>query len=84
MFIPVRPVHETSTHNFSCSGGTDTDSTKYALGHVTLNVYYCIRWDLWVTYIILLRPGRETSMHYFLCLGGPSVVSRKSVGGHVT
>jgi hypothetical protein len=33
---------ETSLHNFSCSGGTGTDSTKIALGHVTPNLCFCI------------------------------------------
>jgi hypothetical protein len=35
---PMCPRHETSTHYFSCSGGTGTDSTNSALGHVTLNL----------------------------------------------
>jgi hypothetical protein len=33
---------------FSCLGGTKSDSIKSAHGHVTLNMYSCIRWDLWV------------------------------------
>jgi hypothetical protein len=33
----VRPRCKTSTHYFSCTGGTGTESTNIALGHVTLN-----------------------------------------------
>jgi hypothetical protein len=36
-------------HYFSCSGGTGTDSTNSAPGHVTPNLCFCIRWDLQVT-----------------------------------
>jgi hypothetical protein len=34
----VHPGHETSTHNFSCSGGPGAVSTKSALGHVKPNL----------------------------------------------
>jgi hypothetical protein len=34
---------------FSCSGGTESDYIKSALGHITPNICFCIRWDLWVT-----------------------------------
>jgi hypothetical protein len=40
--IPVRPSHEMLTHNFSCSGGTGTDSTKSAPGHITMNLCFCV------------------------------------------
>jgi hypothetical protein len=36
-------------HSFSCSGGTGTDLTQSAQGHVMPNMCFCIRWDLWVT-----------------------------------
>jgi hypothetical protein len=41
--------HESLPHYFSCSGGTGTDSTKSASGHVTPNLCFCLRWDPWVT-----------------------------------
>jgi hypothetical protein len=34
---------------FFMLGGTDSDSTKSAPGHVTPNLCFCIRWDMWVT-----------------------------------
>jgi hypothetical protein len=34
---------ETSTHSFSCSGGTGMDSMKSASEDVTLNLCFCIR-----------------------------------------
>jgi hypothetical protein len=47
--ITVGPGHETSTHYFSCSGGTSTDLTKTVPGHIKLNLCFCIQWDVWVT-----------------------------------
>jgi hypothetical protein len=40
--IPLRPGHETTTHYFSCSGGTVTESIKIISGHVTQNMCLCI------------------------------------------
>jgi hypothetical protein len=37
---------EISTHYFSCSSVTNIDFTKSALGHVTPNLCFSIRWDL--------------------------------------
>jgi hypothetical protein len=39
---------ETSTHYYSCSGGTGTDSTKSVRGHIALNLFFCIWRYLWV------------------------------------
>jgi hypothetical protein len=47
--IPVCPRCEMAMHYFSCSGGTGMDSIKSAKGHVTLNLSFCILWDLPVT-----------------------------------
>jgi hypothetical protein len=63
--------------SFSCSGGTCTDSTKSALGHVRPNLGFCSRWDLRVTQSILVRPGHEMSTYYFSCSGGSGAISIK-------
>jgi hypothetical protein len=80
----VRPGRETSTHYFSCSGGTGTDSTKCATGHDTPNLCFCIRWDLRVILGIPVRPGREMLMLYFSCSGGTGINSTKGALGHIT
>jgi hypothetical protein len=41
--------HKTLTHYFPCSGGTSSDSTKSALGHVTPNLCLFIWRDLRIT-----------------------------------
>jgi hypothetical protein len=38
-----------STHYFSCSVGTGSDSIKSLMGHITANMCFCILWDLRVT-----------------------------------
>jgi hypothetical protein len=45
----VSSRRETSMHYYLSSGGTGTDCTENAPGHVMPNFYFCIRWDLWVT-----------------------------------
>jgi hypothetical protein len=65
-------------------GGTGTDSTKFALGYLTLNLCFCIRWDLCVTLCIPVLLGCETSMHYFSYSNGTGTDSIKSTLGHVT
>jgi hypothetical protein len=47
--ILVHPGRATATHYFSCSGATGRDLMKSTSGHVTLNMYFCIRWDVQVT-----------------------------------
>jgi hypothetical protein len=69
---------ETFTHYFWCSGGLGAVFLKSVSGHVTLNLCFCIRWDLRITECIPLRPGRETSAHYLSCSGGPGAVSKKA------
>jgi hypothetical protein len=56
---------------------------QFLVGQVTLNLCFCILWDLWVTSCILVSPGSETLTHYFSCLGGPDEVSIKTVRLHV-
>jgi hypothetical protein len=38
---------------------------KSGSGHVTLNLGFCIQWDLWDMYSIPMRTGHEMSVHYF-------------------
>jgi hypothetical protein len=45
--------------------------------HVTLNLCFCNRCDLWVMDCIPVRPRCETSTHYFSCSDGPGVGSIK-------
>jgi hypothetical protein len=59
-------------------------STKSAPGHVTPNLCFRIRWDLRVTWCILVRPVRETSTNYFSSSGGTDMDFTKSTSGHVT
>jgi hypothetical protein len=59
-------------------------SIKSAPGHITVNLCFCIQWDLRVTYCIPVRLGRKTLMHYFSCSGGTDMDSIKSAPGHIT
>jgi hypothetical protein len=68
---------------FSFSGGPDAVSIKSVSGHITLNLCFCIWWDLWIMLYITVHSGCKMSVHYFSCLGGPDVVSIKSAPGHV-
>jgi hypothetical protein len=68
---------------FFMLGSNRTDLTKSAPGHVTLNLCFCIWWDLRVTWFIPVSPGRETSTHYFSCSGGTGTnFTKKLVGTH--
>jgi hypothetical protein len=46
-------------------------------GHITPNLCFCMKWDLWVSYCVLVHPGHEMSTQYFSCSGGPSSDSTK-------
>jgi hypothetical protein len=59
-------------------------SIKSALGHITLDLYFCTWWDLQVMQCIVVRLGEETSTHYFSCSRGPGTDSIKSTLGRVT
>jgi hypothetical protein len=67
-----------SKHYISCLGGPGVVRVKNALGHITSNMCFCIRWDLRVTWCIPVYPGHETLTQYFSCSGGPNAVSIKS------
>jgi hypothetical protein len=71
------------THYFSCSGGTSIDSRKSASRHITPNLCFSIRCDMWVTWCILVHPACETLTHYFSCSCGTGTDFRKSALGHV-
>jgi hypothetical protein len=54
------------THYFLCSGWTGAVSIKSASGHVTLNLCFCIKWDLLVMCCIPVQPTakhRRTIFH---------------------
>jgi hypothetical protein len=68
-------------HYFLCSGWTGAVSIKSASGHVTLNLCFCIKWDLLVMCCIPVQPDCEASTHYFSCSGGLGAVSIKSALG---
>jgi hypothetical protein len=80
----MRLGHEKWSHHFSCLGGSGTDSTKSASGHITQNMFFCIWWDLRVTYCILAHPCHETLLRYFSYLGWTGTDLTKSTLGHVT
>jgi hypothetical protein len=48
------------------------------------HLFFCIRYDLRLTYCIPVRPWRKTSMHYFSCSGGTGTDSTKVLLEHVT
>jgi hypothetical protein len=80
---------------FLCVCGTNYRHTIFMLewawcgfhkkrdGHDTLNLCFCIQWDLWDTYCILMHPECKISTHYFSFSGGPGAVSIKSIPGYV-
>jgi hypothetical protein len=47
--IQMRPRHETLMYYFLCSGGPVVDPIKSVLGHITMNLCFCIRCSLRVT-----------------------------------
>jgi hypothetical protein len=70
-----------STHYFSHLGGPSAVSKNGPSVHIMTNLCFCIRWDLRVTYCILVRLHRKISMHYFSCSGGPGMDSTKIAMG---
>jgi hypothetical protein len=80
----VPPEHEISAHYFLSSGGTGVVSIRSVSEQVTLNMCFCIRREILVTYYIPVHPGRETPMHYFSCSCGTGMDSTKSALRDVT
>jgi hypothetical protein len=62
---------------FFMLGWAGAVSVKSVSGHLMPNLYFCICWDLRVTYCIPVRQCRETLMHYFSCSGGTGTDSTK-------
>jgi hypothetical protein len=56
---------------YSNSGGTGKDMRKSALGEVTPNLCFRIRWDLRVTLCTPMHPRREMSSHRFYARVSP-------------
>jgi hypothetical protein len=56
---------------------------KKCVAHVTMNLCFCIRWDLLVIWCIPERPGCEMPMQYFSSLGGTGMDSTKIMSGNV-
>jgi hypothetical protein len=64
---------------FSSLGGLDVGPTKSVLGHVTLNLYFCIQCDLRGTWCILVHLRREMLTHYFHVRMGLMRIPKKHV-----
>jgi hypothetical protein len=64
---------------FSSLGGPDVGPTKSVLGHVTPNLYFCIRCDSRVMWCILVYPSREMLTHYFHVRVGLVRIPKKHV-----
>jgi hypothetical protein len=57
------------------------DSVESAMGHVMLNLCFCIRWDMWVMQCILVHPGGGGAKHQlvvFLARVGPVRIPQKA------
>jgi hypothetical protein len=75
---------KTSMHYFSCLNGSGAGPTKSTMGHVVLNLCFCIQWDLWIIECFLVCLARETSTHYFSYSGQPSTDIKKRTRTHYT
>jgi hypothetical protein len=72
---------QTSTHYFSCLGEIGVDTTRSMPGHVSSNLRFHIRCNLWVTLCVCVHLGYETSTHYFSYSDGLGADPRKSTTG---
>jgi hypothetical protein len=80
----VHPGNKTSTHYFSCWGGTDIDLTKKLTGTHYVELVFLHSVGSAGHVCIPMHPASETSTDYFSCSSWLGVVFIKNAPGHIT